>query len=675
LRWIEVLEFMGTVVKKSRLFGICMLAALLAFPIALQTSQVRAEGETSGLAQFLERLKKKKSRTQQGTVQSNANSGHTKVTGGGKPTTETEVVISKNVAPMLAADGEAKLQAAAERYRTIISQGGFPKVSRSNLKKGSEGKAVALLNQRLFLEGYVRVEATQGEYATLFTSATEEGVRRFQQNMGLAVTGKMDSVTADALNVPAQRRLATIEANIPRVAAYAENLGNRYLIVNIPAQQIETVSDGRVFSKHNAIVGRPERPSPVVMTALSDVNFNPYWNAPVSIVEKDIIPKLRGGTDVLRDMNIRVFDGVGGPEVDPDRINWRTAIPDNYHFRQEPGDGNAMATAKINFPSPFGVYMHDTPEKQLFNSNNRFYSSGCVRVQDMPLLVNWVLNGQEGIGEAEIATLAETLERRDVKLEAPPQVRFAYLTAWPTTGGTVAFRNDIYDLDGSGFVVGQPMPVGEMSPDGQRFVLKPLPRLVASVEDGNGSGGLFGFKRKPGSAAKRSSFFFNSGEPFERKNDQLRTGPNKLDPAADKKAKLAAAEKAKKAKLAKANGDAPGLFDWAAWRKEQAAAAKSGKAKKIVKKKTKDDEKKVAQKSKVKTDEKKVAAVEKKAADPKAKKAAVATAKADDKSKKIETAKKPDAKKLDCTAGKDGKLPDGCKAAAIEKKKASTAAN
>ena len=639
---------MSFVAKKKRVIGTSLVAALLFMPtvglMVMQPNAAYAESANGGLAEFLARLKKKKG--QSGTAQSNSNTGHSKFTGGGKSTTETEVVVAKNIAPMLAEDGAAQLQAAADRYRTIVSEGGFPKVPKANLKKGSTGKTVVALNQRLFVEGYVRVEATQGEFASIFTSATEDGVRRYQQNMGLAVTGKLDAVTADVMNIPAQRRLAAIQANIPRIQAYAEGLGNRYLVVNIPAQQIETVSNGRVFSKHNAIVGRPERPSPVVMTDLSDVNFNPYWNAPASIVEEDIIPKLRGGTALLRDMNIKVFKGFGGPEIDPDSVNWRRAVADDYLFRQEPGEGNAMATAKITFISPFGVYMHDTPEKQLFSANNRFFSSGCVRVQDMSLLVNWVLNGQDGIGEAEIATLGETLERRDVKLLTPPQVRFAYLTAWPTTGGTVAFRSDIYDLDGSGFVVGQPMPVGEMSPDGQRFVLKPLPRLVASVEDDNGGGGLFGFKRKSGSSftVKRASFFTTSGADD---GATPKTTTKKLNATADKKTKTA---------KAKAGSDKPGLFDWAAWRKEQAALAKKGKTKKIAKMKTKDDEKKVA-------------SVDKK--DPVAakKKPASATTKADSK------VTKPEVKKLDCKTAKDGKLPDGCKAAAVVKKKPETAAN
>ena len=127
---------------------------------------------------------------------------------------------------------------------------------KGRIKKGSKGKQVAILNQRLYVEGYLRVEATQGEFQQVFTSATEDALKRFQVNHGLAPTGVIDGVTLQALNVPAEHRLATIRANIPRLAEYSKDLGPRYIVVNVPAQQIETVSDGKVYSLHNAIVGR-----------------------------------------------------------------------------------------------------------------------------------------------------------------------------------------------------------------------------------------------------------------------------------------------------------------------------------------------------------------------------------------------------------------------------------
>ena len=174
---------------------------------------------------------------------------------------------------------------------------------------------------------------------------------------------------------------------------------------------------------------------------------------------------------------MKVFDGYGGPEIDPSKIDWANTPADRYFFRQEPGEKNAMATVKINFPSPFGVYMHDTPTKQLFNEKLRFESSGCVRVEQVHVLVDWILNKQDGWDMKRIEEVSEKVERVDVKVNIPPQLRWVYLTAWALPGGQVHFRPDIYELDGSGFITGQPTPVGELAADGRRWldVMPPAP--------------------------------------------------------------------------------------------------------------------------------------------------------------------------------------------------------
>ena len=493
----------------------------------------------------------------------------------GKVTTDTEIVTSKNTTPMLSESSADALKAVIARYSEIEANGGFPKVPKGTYKKGANNKGVAALNRRLFMDGYVRKEAVDPQYIERVTSATVDGVTRFQRNMGLAATGLVDGPTLAAMNVSVSERIRTMEANIARLETYSLALGDRYLVVNVPSQQIETVNNGRVFSRHNAIVGRPERPTPVVMTALSDINFNPYWNAPASIVENDIIPKLRSGTRLLTDMNMRVFQGFGGPEIDPGSVNWSNAVADNYHFRQEPGPQSAMATAKINFSSPFGIYLHDTPEKQLFKSGERLFSSGCVRVEKVDLLMEWILNGQDGIDGSSISALAETLERRDVKLTTPPQLRVTYLTAWPV-GNSVAFRRDVYGLDGTGFTVGQPLPEGELSVDGQRFVLKPVPRKAAAVEAAEAEGfGLFGSRSSKTVKRKAGQGLFSNndnedgvGSPAPKK---LPFGVKKPDNGSQGTMIVKPGEK----KKLEGKKRSIGLFDWATYRKEQKLKTKN----------------------------------------------------------------------------------------------------
>jgi L,D-transpeptidase YcbB len=581
-------------------------------------------------------------------VSSSATSSHGPVPQG-KATTATEVFTAQNVEPMLSVNGPSALQAAESRYAQIVSNGGWPNVPKGTYKKGGSNGGIAALNQRLFIEGYLRPEATQGEFAAIYTTATQDAVTRFQRNNGLAATGLVDGPTLQALNVSAASRLSTIRANIPRLAEYSKELGARYIVVNVPAQQIEAVEGNRVYSRHNAIVGRPERPTPVVMAPLDNVAFNPYWNAPPSIIERDIVPKIIGGnSQILKQMNIKVFEGVGGPEVNPNTINWRNAVVDNYHFRQEPGGENAMATAKINFNSPFGIYLHDTPERQLFQAGGRFFSSGCVRVDKVAILINWILNGQDGFNPSRIEELAQSEERLDEKIINPPQLRVAYLTAWPTTGGTVAFRGDVYGLDGTGFILGQPLPVGEKSAEGQRFVLKPIPRLIESV-DASEAEGFSWFGRRSSKSASA-------------------TPPKSGKPTAFGKVATTAKPDERKPKSV-------GLFDWSNYhpetdktnglRKKTLITSKTAKPSIFAKKAKPSDKAVVATAKKKKPGDKAVVADAKKAklktTDTAAAKVATSASRKAVKPK-VGVAKKVDAK---CKPGAGGKLPTGCKVEAI----------
>jgi hypothetical protein len=451
--------------------------------VAVTTLAVMAGAASAGDDPFWAR--KKRAQDEGGTTTSNTNSiAPSSVSNlgnrAGKATTKTEVVADRSEAPMLSPASAKAMQDSITFYEGIVAAGGWPALRTTNLKPGSKGENVAALIRRLELEGYLPAGSIQGE--AVYTEEVASAVARFQAKHGLAVTGRLDKPTVAAMNVAPSRRAEMLRANLPRIEQYAKDLGVRYIVVNVPALQLETVNGGAVYSRHNIIAGQPSRPTPVVMTSISNINFNPYWNAPRSIVEKDIIPSVRKyGVRFLRDQRMRVYDGYNGPELDPRSINWRSVSADQLFIRQDPGEDNAMATVKINFNSPFGIYLHDTPTKSLFGTGARYLSSGCVRVDQVSLLVDWILNGQDGWGAGRIQSVAETKERLDVTVQNAPQLRVAYLTAWSTGQGPASFRNDIYGLDGTGFVVGQPLPEGELSDDGQRYILKPLPVKATST--------------------------------------------------------------------------------------------------------------------------------------------------------------------------------------------------
>ncbi|MBV8663849.1 MAG: L,D-transpeptidase family protein, partial [Hyphomicrobiales bacterium] len=312
------------------------------------------------------------------------------------------------------------------------------------------------LRQRLIASGDLDQVAGMGQ---TFDSFVEAAVKRFQIRHGIGASGAVNNETIAALNVSAEARLQQLETNIVRLRTFAGDLGERFVMVNIPAAEVETVENGAVYSHHAAGVGKMDRQSPIMQTHATEINFNPFWTVPASIIRKDLIPRMQADSNYLADEKIRIFNKEG-QEVSPQSINWNSLDATNYKFRQDQGvDQNSLGSVRINIPNPYGVYMHDTPEKGIFGDDFRYVSSGCVRVQDVRDYVAWLLKDNPGWGRDQIDQAINSGQRVDVKLEKPVNVYWVYITAWATPDGIVQFRPDIYQRDGSG-----PGPVASAVP-------------------------------------------------------------------------------------------------------------------------------------------------------------------------------------------------------------------
>src|SRR5690606_19099817 len=178
--------------------------------------------------------------------------------------------------------------------------------------------------------------------------------------------------------------------------------------------------------------------------------FFPYWRVPDSVAKLDLIPRLIQEPEYLYEQKIRAFEGFGGPEVDTTAIDWRMVNPEKVKFRQEPGPQNALGLVRIDMPNEHIVYMHDTPMKSLFDQTGRAFSAGCVRVQEVFLLVEWIARYEPGWEQpGRVQEVIASGEAHDVKLTKPIPVFFTYLTAWAEADGRAEFRPDIYGRDGS----------------------------------------------------------------------------------------------------------------------------------------------------------------------------------------------------------------------------------
>lgn len=349
--------------------------------------------------------------------------------------------------PVFSAQTLSYTQEAVNTYSQIVQSGGWPMIPEGKkLQLGVVDPAVEILRRRLIISGDLPREAGMSQ---AFDSYVDAALKRFQARHGIPRDGVTGKYTYAALNVGADVRLGQLQTNIVRLQSMSGPLGERYVMVNIPATQIEAVENGRVVLRNAAIVGKVDRQSPVLSSKINEIIVNPYWNAPQSIVRKDIIPLMRKDPDYLKKMNIHIL-GPNGQEVDPMSIDWSTDQAANMRFRQDPGELNAMASIKINFPNQYSVYMHDTPQQALFRDEDRFFSSGCVRVQNVRDLVTWLLRDTPGWDRQRLEQDIKTQENEQVPLAVPVPVYFTYITAWGSPGGVVHFRDDIYGRDGAG---------------------------------------------------------------------------------------------------------------------------------------------------------------------------------------------------------------------------------
>ncbi len=367
--------------------------------------------------------------------------------GQGFDSTSRTIQMPKASLPTLAPSTAAMTEQAIQRYEGIVARGGWPTVPPSErLRLGNRHPSIVPLRQRLSAAGDLE---TNAGVTDVFDSYVDAAVRRFQARHGIAVDGVVREPTFKALNIPAPVRLAQLKTNFVRLRSLSGNLGERFVMCNIPAAQIEAIENGVAVSRHIAVVGKPDRPSPDIQSKIVEINFNPYWTVPVSIVRRDLIPKMQAEPNYLTDNRIRILDPRGN-ELQPSQINWYSEEAVNYQFKQDPGDFNSLGSIRINFPSKDGVYMHDTPLKNLFGEDFRFHSSGCVRVQNVRELVVWLLAGMPGWSRQEIDQVIRSGERKDAKLVRPVPLYWVYVTAWATQDGVVQFREDIYGRDGVG---------------------------------------------------------------------------------------------------------------------------------------------------------------------------------------------------------------------------------
>jgi murein L,D-transpeptidase YcbB/YkuD len=320
------------------------------------------------------------------------------------------------------------LQKELGRFRSVVAKGGWARVPAGKaLKTGDTDspQRLAALRGRLAAEGIPVGAATA---ANLFDASLAAAVAQFQARHSIAVDSALGTETLNSLNVPAAYRLGQIAANLERHRWMPRSLGARYIAVNVPAFHLEAFDKGEKALEMKVIVGQEyeDKATPVFSDSMETVVFRPYWNITPDIQAKEIQPKIASNPGYLDAENLEYYKDGGTTRI-----------------RQKPGPKNALGFVKFLFPNDFNIYLHDTPNQELFNKDVRAFSHGCIRVEKPDELAQWVLGWDAGrVHQA----MQQGPDNASVKLPQKLPVYITYGTAY-VRDGQLYFGNDLYHRD------------------------------------------------------------------------------------------------------------------------------------------------------------------------------------------------------------------------------------
>lgn len=285
------------------------------------------------------------------------------------------------------------------------------------------------IKERLFLLGDADKQNNKAVYDSSFISA----VQSFQKRMGLEADGIIGKKMLDALNITPLKRIEQILINLERMRWLPLQQDSNYIVVNIPEYALHVFENGTKQFDMKVIVGTATNSTVIFTGNLKYIVFSPYWNVPFSITSKELMPAIKRNSNYLHQKNMEITGYENGTPV----------------IRQKPGSGNALGNIKFLFPNSHSIYLHDTPNKTLFNENTRSFSHGCIRLAEPKKLAQYLLRADTaGIWKSSVIDSCMQLTKEKwVTLQQSVPVYIVYFTAWVDENGRLNFRNDIYKHD------------------------------------------------------------------------------------------------------------------------------------------------------------------------------------------------------------------------------------
>ncbi|MCE2848975.1 MAG: murein L,D-transpeptidase [bacterium] len=310
------------------------------------------------------------------------------------------------------------------RYQNIEKNGGWTKIQwkKKTLQLGDSNELVQHIRKRLAKTDETNTKDT----SSIFDKNLEIDIKAFQSRNGLNPDGKIGIATLKELNVSVQERIIQLKLNMERCRNLPEVMGDKYILVNIPAFELIAIKNGTPVFKSKIVTGKESDKTATFKGTMQYVVFAPYWNIPKSIMQKEVLPEIAKHPGYMEQNHMEWFDG---------------------KIRQRPGPWNALGGVKFIFPNAYNMYMHDTPAKTLFNENSRAFSHGCIRIEEPLKMALFLLEEQIEWNLEKINSAMKMEKETVVFLKEKTTVYIVYFTAFIDEYGKLNFRRDIYGRD------------------------------------------------------------------------------------------------------------------------------------------------------------------------------------------------------------------------------------
>ncbi len=297
---------------------------------------------------------------------------------------------------------------------------------KKSLRSGDSSELIGRIKKRLTF-----LQETPLTENNIFDTTMVLAVKKFQERHGIDVDGVIGNKVIADLNIPLKKRVEQLLINMERARWMPPQQDSTFVLVNIPEFRLRVFEKGKIALQMNVIVGSSANSTVIFNGNLQYIVFSPYWNVPESIVRKELLPAIKRNPGYIAKHNMEITQYIGGlPQI-----------------RQKPGPNNALGRVKFLFPNNFSIYLHDTPNRNLFAQTNRGLSHGCIRIAEPKKFAEYLLQDQPKYTSAAIDSLMILEKEKWVTLKKKIPVFLVYFTAWVDQSGELHFRRDIYQHD------------------------------------------------------------------------------------------------------------------------------------------------------------------------------------------------------------------------------------